>query len=111
MVTSLSSTFLLRMGRPSEVDGVVIENQNVEQIVYYWFDERGRRLTKESEIKVFALVDALMLDRSDGALVRLVAPVTGGERSAGRSTFARPGLGRKRRAPDVPSQDQFDRRA
>ena len=58
---------------------VVIQKKALKQIVYYWFEERGRHLTKEAEIKLYALVDAVVRDRSDGALVRLVAPVTGGD--------------------------------
>lgn len=64
-------------GTTSPADRVVIQKGDVRQIVYYWFEERGRRLTSEAEIKLFALVDAVKRNRSDGALVRLVAPVTG----------------------------------
>lgn len=66
-------------GTTSPADRVVIQKGDVRQIVYYWFEERGRRLTSETEIKVFALLDAVKRNRSDGALVRLVAPVTGGD--------------------------------
>jgi exosortase D (VPLPA-CTERM-specific) len=53
---------------------VVIEKRAVRQIVYYWFEERGRHIAKESELKYYALRDALVDNRTDGALVRIVVP-------------------------------------
>ena len=79
-VVSQSTVDVVRPdGTTSPADRVVIQKGDVRQIVYYWFEERGRRLTSETEIKVFALVDAMKRNRSDGALVRLVVPVTGAD--------------------------------
>jgi EpsI family protein len=61
---------------------VVIEKQGVRQIVYYWFEERGRHIAKEGELKYYALKDALFANRSDGALVRIVAPINDGNEAA-----------------------------
>jgi exosortase D (VPLPA-CTERM-specific) len=62
---------------------VVIEKRGVRQIVYYWFEERGRHIAKEDALKYYALRDALVDNRTDGALVRIVAPVNNeGEASA-----------------------------
>ena len=74
-------------GSVLKANRIVIAKRNVKQIVYYWFEERGRRLTRESEIKVFALVDSLLRDRSDGALVRLVAPVANDDEAAADKTL------------------------
>lgn len=45
------------------------------QLVYYWFEGRGRRLTNDYEAKALTVYDAAMIGRTDGALVRLVTPL------------------------------------
>jgi exosortase D (VPLPA-CTERM-specific) len=62
-------------GASINVNRVVIEKRGVRQIVYYWFEERGRHIAKEGALKYYALKDALVDNRSDGALVRIVAPI------------------------------------
>jgi exosortase D (VPLPA-CTERM-specific) len=53
-----------------------------KQIVYYWFQERGRRFTNEYVVRWYLFWDALTRHRTDGALVRFVAPVpTGAQES------------------------------
>ena len=56
---------------------VVIEKRGVKQVVYYWFEERGRHIAKEGTLKYYALRDALLDSRTDGALIRIVAPLYG----------------------------------
>ena len=48
------------------------------QIVYYWFQERGRQLTSEYAARWYLFWDALTRKRTDGALVRFVASVPPG---------------------------------
>jgi exosortase D (VPLPA-CTERM-specific) len=69
-------------GGAIEANRVVIEKQHLRQIVYYWFEERGRHIAKESSLKYYALRDALLARRSDGALVRVSVPVYGGDAAA-----------------------------
>ena len=52
----------------------IIQLGGNRQIVYYWFQERGRYLTNEYVVRWYLLWDALTRHRSDGALVRFVAP-------------------------------------
>jgi EpsI family protein len=47
-------------------------------VVYYWFQQRGRILTNEYLVKFYLFWDALIKNRTDGALVRLTAPVPKG---------------------------------
>jgi exosortase D (VPLPA-CTERM-specific) len=69
----------LPQGGSLNVNRVVIAKENVRQLVYYWFDQRGRSLTNEYAVKWYLLWDALRLNRTDGALVRLTTPVSNGE--------------------------------
>ena len=58
---------------------VVIAQNGVKQVVYYWFDERGRKIANEWWSKWYLLTDAIFKNRTDGALVRLVTQVLPGE--------------------------------
>ena len=53
------------------------------QLVYYWFEGRGRHLTNDFAAKFSAMADSLRFGRTDGGLVRLITPVgDGGEAAA-----------------------------
>ena len=64
------------------VNRVKIERQGVTQIAYFWFDERGRSMTNDLQLRYYAIHDALLKGRSDGALIRLVTPVVAGDEAA-----------------------------
>lgn len=66
-------------GEPLMVNRVVIQNGDLKQLVYYWFQQRGRNITSEYLVKWYIFWDSLTRNRSDGALVRLVSPVRPGE--------------------------------
>jgi EpsI family protein len=57
------------------VNDFVIEKGLDRQVVLYWYQSHGRVVASEYWGKVYTVVDAVRLNRSDGALVRLVAPI------------------------------------
>jgi exosortase D (VPLPA-CTERM-specific) len=57
------------------VNRVLIELDGHRQLVYYWFQQRGRHLTSEYLVKWYIFWDALTRNRTDGALVRLSIPI------------------------------------
>ncbi len=57
----------------------VIRNGESKQLVYYWYQERGKGIASEYWAKWYLLRDALLMNRSDGALIRLVTPLVVGE--------------------------------
>ena len=61
-------------GKPLIVNRVLIGLGENKQLVYYWFQQRGRIITNEYLVKWFMFWDALTKNRTDGALVRLVVP-------------------------------------
>lgn len=73
-------------GRPLRVNRTLIELGNRRQLVYYWFQQRGRVITNEFVVKWYLLWDALTRHRTDGALVRLIValPLTSSEAEADR---------------------------
>jgi exosortase D (VPLPA-CTERM-specific) len=58
---------------------VVMSRGSDKQLVYYWFDERGMKIANEYWSKLFLLRDAMFMNRTDGALVRLTTPLYPGE--------------------------------
>ena len=64
------------------VDRVIIQKGEIKQLVYYWFQQRGQIMTNEYVVKWNIMVDALRRDRTDGALVRLVTPISPDESEA-----------------------------
>lgn len=62
---------------PLPVARALMEKDDQKQLVYFWFDQRGRVLTSSWELKVYNLWDALTKKRTDGALVRVITPITG----------------------------------
>ncbi len=61
-----------------QVNRAIIQLGTRRQIVYYWFDERGREFTSEYVARWFLFWDALTRHRTDGALVRFVQSVPPG---------------------------------
>ncbi|MBA5866266.1 MAG: VPLPA-CTERM-specific exosortase XrtD [Nitrospira sp. CR1.3] len=66
-------------GHAFHANRVVIQKGDARQIVLYWFKQRERLVTNEYLVKGWLLWDSLMKRRSDGALIRLVAPLLPGE--------------------------------
>lgn len=61
-------------GRTISINRAMIMG-NERRLTYYWFDQRGRILTDLYQIKLFNFVDSIILNRTDGALVRLITPL------------------------------------
>jgi len=57
------------------VNRVLFRKGLQDQIVYYWFEERGVPMANEYIKKWMLFKDALFLNRTDGSLVRVTTPV------------------------------------
>ncbi|WP_235281912.1 VPLPA-CTERM-specific exosortase XrtD [Methyloterricola oryzae] len=66
-------------GQPMKLNRLLIQKGEDRQLVYYWFQQRGRDLTNEYVIKWYLFWDALTMNRTDGALVRLTTLAPKGE--------------------------------
>ncbi|MEM1152964.1 MAG: VPLPA-CTERM-specific exosortase XrtD [Pseudomonadota bacterium] len=60
------------------VNRTVIRLGEQKQLVYYWFQQRGRYITNEYLAKWYLFLDGMTMRRSDGALVRIVSPIPPG---------------------------------
>jgi exosortase D (VPLPA-CTERM-specific) len=59
-------------GQPLRVNRTLIELGNQRELVYYWFQQRGRVVTNEFAVKWYIFWDAITRHRTDGAMVRLI---------------------------------------
>jgi len=66
--------------QPFSVMRALMEKNDQKQLVYFWFNERGRTLTNAYEMKIYNLLDALTKRRTDGALIRVITPISSLER-------------------------------
>jgi len=66
-------------GAEHPLNRAIIERNGSKQLVYYWYEERGRRIASEYWSKWYLLSDAITKNRSDGALVRLITTIGPGE--------------------------------
>ncbi len=63
----------LPVGMP--VNRAIIQRGLERQLVYYWFEQRGRQVTSDYMAKATTILDSITRGRSDGALVRLITPI------------------------------------
>jgi EpsI family protein len=79
LITKLERTRYVELGMEVPFNRVVIEKNSVKELVYYWFDERGRKIANEYWSKWYLLTDAIIKNRTDGSLVRLSTQISAGE--------------------------------
>ena len=80
-------TITLSNGQSFAVNRAIIQKGTSRQLVYYWFEQRGRQLTSDYAVKIVTVVDSLSMNRSDGGLVRVITPI--GPREAESQADAR----------------------
>lgn len=82
-ITSLTQTEFSEIkrsnGQALRVNRAVIQKGDFKNVVYYWFDGRGRNITNEYLAKWFIFWDSLTRSRSDGALMRVVTAASSEE--------------------------------
>jgi EpsI family protein len=78
---------LQRSGK-SEVNLYIVENEQQRFVVLYWYQSHGRIIASEYRAKYFTVRDAILLHRTDSALVRITVPAAGDEARARRSAIA-----------------------
>jgi EpsI family protein len=66
-------------GRQIVVNEYVIQQGSDKQLVFYWYQGRGRVIASEYSGKFWMVADAISRNRTDGALVRVITPMNDGE--------------------------------
>lgn len=74
-------------GAPLRASRLIISQGTDKQLVYFWFIEGGRHETGEYAAKFRLFANAVLHNRRDGALVRFVTPVVGGDLTRADATL------------------------
>jgi len=61
--------------RPHRVGEYIIANGDHRDFVIYWYEAHGRSVADEYMAKFYLVADAIRMNRTDGALVRVITPV------------------------------------
>jgi EpsI family protein len=60
---------------PIQVNRYVVAHGDERSLVMYWYQSRDRAIASEYKAKFWVVVDAMRLNRTDTALVRVVVPI------------------------------------
>ncbi|HYE89224.1 MAG TPA: EpsI family protein [Vicinamibacterales bacterium] len=67
------------MGRNATVNRYVVRKGLDRHLVLYWYQSHGRVVASEYSNKLLLIHDAIRLNRTDGSLVRVIAPIRHGD--------------------------------
>lgn len=62
-------------GKQHRVGEYVIANGEAKDFVIYWYQAHGHTAASEYVAKVYLITDAIRMNRTDGALVRVITPI------------------------------------
>jgi EpsI family protein len=65
--------------KPHRVGEYIVANGENRQFVIYWYQAHGRSVANEYMAKVYLVTDAMRMNRTDGALVRVSTPISPAE--------------------------------
>ena len=66
-------------GKSHRVGEYIITNGDARDFVLYWYQAHGRSVANEYMAKIYMVADAIRMNRTDGALVRIITPIGPGE--------------------------------
>jgi EpsI family protein len=69
------------------VNRFLIQKGLEKQVVIYWYQAHGRVVASEYWGKIYTVIDAIRLNRTDAALVRITCPVRGNDSGAERQAI------------------------
>ena len=73
---------IMGLDTPFEINRAIIQKGQSRMMVYYWFDQKGRKIAWDFAAKFWLMVDGISTGRTDGALVRLTTPIVTSEEEA-----------------------------
>lgn len=81
-LTSDQITIDVGRAAPIEVNRYVVAHGDERSLVLYWYQSRDRAIASEYTAKFWVVVDAMRLNRTDTALVRVVVPIVDKDEAA-----------------------------
>jgi len=76
------ATIPLQYGGQIVVNEYVVQQDQYKQLVFYWYQGRGRVIASEYWAKFWMVADAISRNRTDSALIRLNTSMSDGEMEA-----------------------------
>jgi EpsI family protein len=76
------ATIPVQGGPALVVNEFVIQRDQDKQLVFYWYQGRGRVIASEYSGKFWMIADAISRNRTDGSLVRIITSMDDGETQA-----------------------------
>lgn len=73
-------------GQPIQVNRYIVAQGDNRSLVLYWYQSRDRVVASEYAAKFWVVVDAMRLNRTDTALVRVVVPIANRDDAAAQQT-------------------------
>ena len=67
---------------PFNINRAIIQKGETRMMVYYWFEQKGRKIAWDMSAKFWLMADGIRTGRTDGALVRLTTPIRADEEDA-----------------------------
>jgi len=77
----------LGLGFGGEARRVIIAKGNRRNLVYFWYQSRGRIIARNHEKVLYMFLDRALTRRTDGSLVRFTVPVLHGDEETAERTF------------------------
>jgi len=73
-------------GTPISVNRYVVASGSEKDMVLYWYQSRDRVVADEFKAKFWVMRDAIRLNRTDTALVRVIVPIGKGDEATAEAT-------------------------
>jgi EpsI family protein len=70
-------TIPLAAGASMTVNRVLIQKDQQQQLVFYWYRAQGTAVASELDAKLHMMKNAIVRNRTDGALIRVSSPIYG----------------------------------
>lgn len=75
-------TEVMAWDTPFQMNRAIIQKGQTRMMVYYWFEQKGRKVAWDFAAKFWLMYDGIRTGRTDGALVRLTTPILPDETDA-----------------------------
>lgn len=74
-------------GPGGEAKRVIVAKGNLRNLVYFWYQSRGRVIARNHEKVLYLFLDRARTRRTDGSLVRITVPIGHGDVAAAERSF------------------------
>jgi len=75
------------IGPAFKANRYLIQNGSQRALMIYWYEGRGSAVASEYWAKIYTVLDSVRRRRSDGALVRIMVPVTGSQQESEKAAL------------------------